>query len=143
MNYFGNWRIISTAPFPSFAMNPDALTDQLQDPTKALPTTPYRSDAPPRLQIREGLPFPLGATWDGQGVNFALFSGHAKKVELCLFDRATKEETQRLELPEFTDEVWHGYVSGLHPGTLYGFRVHGPYSPEEGHRFNQIGRAHV
>jgi isoamylase len=69
-------------------------------------------------------------------VNFALFSAHATKVELCLFDRAGKEEQQRIELPEFTDEIWHGYVSGLGPGAVYGFRVHGPFAPEEGHRFN-------
>jgi isoamylase len=118
-------------------MNTNAIADELREPAEpSIPPTPYRSDAPPRLQIREGLPFPLGATWDGQGVNFALFSCNATKVELCLFDPATGEETQRLELPEFTDEIWHGYVSGLRPGALYGFRVHGPYAPEEGHRFN-------
>jgi isoamylase len=88
------------------------------------------------LEIREGLPHPRGATWDGQGVNFALFSAHATKVELCLFDQAGKEELRRIELPEFTDEIWHGYVSGLCPGTVYGFRVHGPYEPDRGHRFN-------
>ncbi|MGB2668167.1 MAG: glycogen debranching protein GlgX, partial [Candidatus Acidiferrum sp.] len=88
------------------------------------------------LQISEGLPNPRGATWDGQGVNFALFSAHATKVELCLFDDTGKEEQQRIELPEFTDEIWHGYVKDLRPGTVYGFRVHGPYAPEKGHRFN-------
>ncbi|MGB2634242.1 MAG: glycogen debranching protein GlgX [Candidatus Acidiferrum sp.] len=88
------------------------------------------------LQVSEGLPNPRGATWDGQGVNFALFSAHARKVELCLFDDAGKEEQQRIELPEFTDEIWHGYVKDLRPGTVYGFRVHGPYEPEKGHRFN-------
>jgi isoamylase len=88
------------------------------------------------LEIREGLPYPRGATWDIKGVNFALFSAHATKVELCLFDAAGKEELQRIELPEFTDEIWHGYVRGLRPGTVYGFRVHGPYEPEHGHRFN-------
>ncbi|MGB7730042.1 MAG: glycogen debranching protein GlgX [Candidatus Acidiferrum sp.] len=88
------------------------------------------------LQISEGLPHPRGATWDGQGVNFALFSAHATKVELCLFDDTGKEEQQRIELPEFTDEIWHGYVKDLRPGTVYGFRVHGPYKPEKGHRFN-------
>ena len=88
------------------------------------------------LQISEGLPHPRGATWDGQGVNFALFSAHATKVELCLFDDTGKEEQQRIELPEFTDEIWHGYVKALRPGTVYGFRVHGPYEPEKGHRFN-------
>ena len=91
---------------------------------------------PKEGQIREGSPHPLGATWDGRGVNFALFSAHATKVELCLFDETGKNELQRIELPEFTDEVWHGYLPGLRPGSVYGFRVHGPYMPEEGHRFN-------
>jgi isoamylase len=89
-----------------------------------------------RLQIREGQPHPRGATWDPQGVNFALFSAHATKVELCLFDSTGKEELQRIELPEFTDEIWHGYVTDLRPGAVYGFRVHGPYAPAQGHRFN-------
>jgi isoamylase len=87
-------------------------------------------------RIHEGFPHPKGATWDGKGVNFALFSAHATKVELCLFDSKGREELQRIELPEFTDEIWHGYVEHLTPGTVYGFRVHGPYKPEEGHRFN-------
>ena len=87
-------------------------------------------------QVRAGLPYPRGASWDGQGVNFAVFSAHATKVELCLFDRFGKEEIQRIELPEFTDQIWHGYVLGLWPGAVYGFRVHGPYEPEKGHRFN-------
>jgi isoamylase len=88
------------------------------------------------VQIREGGPYPRGATWDGQGVNFALFSAHATKVELCLFDDTGKEELQRIQLPEFTDEIWHGYLAGLRPGSVYGFRVHGPYEPDKGHRFN-------
>jgi glycogen operon protein len=88
------------------------------------------------IELREGSPYPRGATWDGQGVNFALFSAHATKVELCLFDDAGKEERQRIELPEYTDEIWHGYLRGLRPGAVYGFRVHGPYEPEKGHRFN-------
>jgi len=88
------------------------------------------------VQVREGLAHPRGATWDGEGVNFALFSAHATKVELCLFDEVGKEEVQRIELPEFTNEIWHGYLKGLKPGTVYGFRVHGPYAPEQGHRFN-------
>jgi isoamylase len=87
--------------------------------------------------VREGLPHPLGATWDGeQGVNFALFSANATKVELCLFDDRGEKEIARIELPEFTDEIWHGYVSGVRPGSIYGYRVHGPYEPEAGHRFN-------
>ena len=87
-------------------------------------------------RIREGLPNPLGATWDGLGVNFALFSANATKVELCLFDANGETETARVELPEYTDEVWHGYLPDARPGTVYGYRVHGPYEPEQGHRFN-------
>ena len=83
-----------------------------------------------------GAPHDLGATLDGDGVNFALFSAHADRVELCLFDDSGRTETARLTLPEYTDEVWHGYVPGLKPGQLYGYRVHGPYRPEDGHRFN-------
>ena len=86
--------------------------------------------------LKPGLPFPLGATWDGTGVNFALFSANATKVELCLFDRAGKRELERVELPEYTDEIWHGYLSDIRPGQLYGYRVYGPYAPNEGHRFN-------
>jgi isoamylase len=78
----------------------------------------------------------LGANNDGEGVNFAIFSAHAERVELCLYDPSGKTEIARLALLEFTDEVWHGYVPGLKPGALYGYRVHGPYDPENGHRFN-------
>ena len=81
-----------------------------------------------------GKSYPLGATWDGLGVNFALFSAHATKVELCLFDRYGKAEVARIELPEYTDEVWHGYLPDARPGMLYGFRVHGPYEPAAGLR---------
>ncbi len=84
-----------------------------------------------------GDPYPLGATWDGEGVNFALFSEHASKVELCLFDSpSTKNESERLELPECSDLIWHGYLPEVRPGQLYGYRVHGPYDPKSGHRFN-------
>jgi isoamylase len=89
-----------------------------------------------RSRVREGQAFPLGASWDGLGVNFALFSAHATKVELCLFDDAGERELERVELPEFTDEVWHGYLPDARPGTVYGYRVHGPHAPEAGHRFN-------
>ncbi|MCE8018043.1 glycogen debranching protein GlgX [Halomonas sp. MCCC 1A17488] len=89
-----------------------------------------------RSRVREGAPFPLGATWDGLGVNFALFSANATRVELCLFDATGHQELERIELPEYTDEVWHGYLPDARPGQLYGYRVHGPYAPEEGHRFN-------
>jgi isoamylase len=87
------------------------------------------------VTVDGGAPFPLGATWDGRGVNFALFSTHATRVELCLFD-ADGRETRRIALPEFTNEIWHGYVKGIGPGQLYGYRVHGPYEPRAGHRFN-------
>ncbi len=83
-----------------------------------------------------GQPYPLGATWDGDGVNFALFSAHAERVELCLFDRTGRTEVERIDLPELTDEIWHGYLPDAAPGLLYGYRVHGPYAPEAGHRFN-------
>lgn len=87
-------------------------------------------------RLREGLPFPLGATWDGLGVNFALFSAHATKVELCLFDASGEVELERIELPEYTDEIFHGYLPDAHPGQIYAYRVHGPYEPQQGHRFN-------
>ncbi|MBC7576221.1 MAG: glycogen debranching protein GlgX [Tardiphaga sp.] len=83
--------------------------------------------------VEEGLPYPLGAHWDGSGTNFALFSGNATKVEICLFEGDTET---RIELPEYTDEVFHGYLPDVVPGTFYGYRVHGPYEPENGHRFN-------
>ncbi|MBB3458604.1 glycogen operon protein [Rhizobium sp. BK313] len=78
----------------------------------------------------------LGANYDGHGINFALFSAHAERAELCLFDETGKTEIERITLPEFTNEIWHGYIPGLKPGALYGYRIHGPYDPENGHRFN-------
>ncbi len=83
-----------------------------------------------------GEPFPLGATWDGKGVNFALFSAHAERVELCVFDERGRREVRRIELPAYTDQVWHGYVREARPGLRYGYRVYGPYDPARGHRFN-------
>jgi len=84
-----------------------------------------------------GRPHPLGATWDGLGVNFALFSEHATAVELCLFNAvADGREAARVRLPERTDHVWHGYFPDVRPGQLYGYRVHGPYAPGDGHRCN-------
>ncbi|MEM8701179.1 MAG: glycogen debranching protein GlgX [Pseudomonadota bacterium] len=83
-----------------------------------------------------GSPNRLGALFDGEGTNFSLFSANAQKVELCLFSGDGKSETQRIALPERSGPVWHGYLPGLHPGALYGYRVHGPYAPEHGHRFN-------
>jgi isoamylase len=87
------------------------------------------------LRLWPGLPYPLGASWDGAGVNFALFSAHATKVELCLFDQDGKE-TDRVALPEMTHEIWHGYFPDLRPDQHYGYRVHGPYEPDAGQRFN-------
>jgi len=99
-------------------------------------------------RVREGLPYPRGAHWDGKGVNFAVYSAHATKVEVCLFEKGT--EVERVELPEYRDETWHGYVPELRPGQIYGYRVHGPYAPDEGHRFNPnklvldpYARAHI
>ncbi|ETR78713.1 glycogen debranching protein [Afipia sp. P52-10] len=88
------------------------------------------------MRISEGSPVRLGATWDGRGTNFALFSAHAERVELCLFDGQGRREIERIALPERTEDVWHGYFSEVSPGQLYGYRVYGPYDPERGHRFN-------
>ena len=92
--------------------------------------------SPIPVRLESGSPYPLGATFDGLGVNFAVFSAHAEKIELCLFDEAGRQEIARLELPEWTDEIWHGYLPDARPGLLYGFRAYGPYEPEAGHRFN-------
>jgi isoamylase len=89
-----------------------------------------------RYRLREGSPNPRGAHWDGRGVNFSLFSAHATAVELCIFDTLGGRELERIMLPEYTDEIWHGYVEGVGPGDAYGYRVHGPHAPEVGHRFN-------
>jgi glycogen operon protein len=105
--------------------------NKIQITTAISPTSAWQ-----RQRVQEGRPFPLGATWDGLGVNFALFSAHATKVELCLFDIDGTHEVERIELPEYTDEVWHGYLPDARPGQVYGYRVYGPYSPAEGHRFN-------
>ena len=89
------------------------------------------------MRIWPGQPYPLGATWDGEGVNFALFSQHASGVDLCLFDRPEDAtERVRISLGERTDQIWHCYLPDVRPGQLYGYRVHGPYAPAEGHRFN-------
>jgi len=89
------------------------------------------------VQTRPGRPYPLGATWDGTGVNFALFSEHATAVDLCLFDAADpSREVRRIAVTERTDQIWHVYLPEARPGLLYGYRVHGPYAPAEGHRFN-------
>ena len=89
------------------------------------------------MRVWPGRSYPLGATWDGAGVNIALFSENATKVELCLFDsRDATKESQRIPLSEHDDKVWHCYLPDVIPGQLYGFRVHGPYEPAKGHRFN-------
>ena len=90
----------------------------------------------PITAVWPGQPYPRGATWDGEGVNFSVFSARADKVELCLFDTSGKHELQRIELRERTDEIWHAYLPEARPGLLYGYRVHGPYAPEKGDRFN-------
>jgi len=86
--------------------------------------------------VDDGLPAPLGANWDGRGVNFALFSSHATAVDLCLFDPTGRKETRRIRFGARTGDVWHGYLRGVYPGQLYGYRVHGPYEPDHGHRYN-------
>jgi len=94
------------------------------------------TDALAITAVWPGQPYPRGATWDGEGVNFSLFSGRAEKVELCIFDQSGRHELQRIELRERTDEIWHSYLPEARPGLLYGYRVHGPYDPEKGDRFN-------
>jgi isoamylase len=85
--------------------------------------------------VKEGLPYPRGASWDGQGTNFTIFSAHATKAEVCLF-ASDGTETDRIELPEYTDQIFHGYLPDVGPGQFYGYRMHGPYEPTQGHRFN-------
>jgi isoamylase len=87
--------------------------------------------------MQAGRPMPLGATWTGDGVNFALFSAHAEAVYLCLFDVSGRRELARLPMPERTGDVWHGFLPGAGPGLVYGYRVHGRYAPRQGHRFNK------
>ena len=89
------------------------------------------------MRVWPGNSYPLGATWDGKGVNFALFSEYATQVELCFFDTVDAAQPSRcLTMPEQTDQVWHAYLPEVLPGQLYGYRVHGPYEPQQGHRFN-------
>ncbi|MGH7737796.1 MAG: glycogen debranching protein GlgX [Candidatus Tyrphobacter sp.] len=88
------------------------------------------------VRVWPGRPYPVGATWQGTGVNFALFSEHAEKVELCIFDERGRRELHRIRMPEYTDQVWHCFLPDALPGTLYGYRVYGPYDPSAGHRFN-------
>ncbi len=92
--------------------------------------------SPYPTRLSAGHPYPLGASFDGLGVNFAVFSANADRIDLCVFDSSGRRQLACLELPEWTDEVWHGYLPGANPGLLYGFRAHGRYEPENGHRFN-------
>ncbi|WP_376986711.1 glycogen debranching protein GlgX [Bosea sp. R86505] len=89
-----------------------------------------------QFDVQAGDSTDLGAVHDGEGTNFAIFSAHADRVELCLFDESGETETVRITLPEYTNEIWHGYLPGVKPGQRYGYRVHGRFAPEEGHRFN-------
>src|SRR5215470_16147554 len=87
-------------------------------------------------RLEPGRTHPLGANWDGLGVNFAIFSANATLIELCLFDASGRRELARLRMHEPETDVWHGYLPHASPGLLYGYRVHGPYEPQHGHRFN-------
>lgn len=89
-----------------------------------------------QFEVSAGYHHALGAHWEGAGVNFALFSAHAERVELCIYDTSGKRERERITLPECTDQIWHGYVAGVLPGDCYAYRVHGPYDPVHGYRFN-------
>src|SRR5690349_22939076 len=107
-------------------------TLQLGSPRAPLPLRSHRT-----MRIWPGRPYPLGATWDGAGVNFALFSEHATKVELCLYEsHEDAKESERIEVRYRDDQVWHCYLPDALPSQLYGYRVHGPYDPAKGHRFN-------
>jgi len=88
------------------------------------------------LKLQSGHPWPLGAHWDGNGINFAVFSAHAHKMELCLFDETGEHEVARHTLPAHTSDVWHGYLPDARPGQVYGLRAYGPWRPDRGHRFN-------
>ena len=89
------------------------------------------------MRVWPGQPYPLGATWDGEGVNFAIFSENATGVTLCLFDaHGDAKERHRIPVLERSDQIWHCYLPDVRPGQLYGYRVDGPYAPQEGHRFN-------
>ena len=99
--------------------------------------TPWKAQRQSGVRIYPGKPSPLGATWDGMGVNFALYSRHAVEVALLLFDDpGDRHPARTISLPERTGPIWHGYIPNLRPGQLYGYRVYGPYEPHEGHRFN-------
>ena len=122
----------SVSPAPQTHPAPAApfITDESVDTAKH-----SAAGGRPR-EVWQGRPYPLGATWSGEGVNFALFSENATGVLLCLFDDIGQAEVERVRLVERTDQVWHCFIPGLRPGQLYGYRVEGPYEPEQGHRFN-------
>lgn len=113
----------------------DIATTEQRPPPPEKPL-PDRIPTRARARVWPGRPYPLGATWDGKGVNVAVFSLHAEKIEFCLFDSTGERELERVVLPEYTNEVWHGYFPDLRPGQLYGLRAYGPYAPDQGHRFN-------
>src|SRR6202167_6658740 len=89
-----------------------------------------------KTKIQEGLPYPRGGTWDGKGTTCAVFSANATKVEVCIFDKTGAQELDRIELPEYTDQIWHGYLADIRPNTVYVSRVPGPYRPEAALGFN-------
>jgi isoamylase len=150
----------ATAPVPEEPLTPDEGSTEMGTVVDASPAATHAADtqfvpaiadaqvgAPqvhtdtraikkPIGAVWPGVPYPRGATWDGEGVNFSLFSANAEKVELCIFDSQGRRELQRIELKERTDDAWHAYLPEGRPGLLYGYRVHGPYDPERGHRFN-------
>src|SRR5262249_22661759 len=111
---------------PDYSRWPSPSPDPPPSPPIPVPCTSLEPH--PCVRVWPGYPYPLGATWTGTGVNFAIFSAHATKVELCLFDApdATRE-TERIALPEQTDQVWHGFLPDARPNQIYGYRVHGPY----------------
>jgi pullulanase/glycogen debranching enzyme len=104
----------------------------------AAPAGPAIDSAPGALRLEAGSPQPLGANWTGRGTNFTVFSSHADRVELCLFDASGRDEIARLALPSRTGDLWHGFLPARcgGPGLQYGYRVHGPYDPARGLRFN-------
>jgi isoamylase len=106
--------------------------DQAVTDSAVAQSTPAR----PYTAVWPGQPYPRGATWDGEGVNFSVFSQHATRVDLCIFDPSGRREIQQIQLRERTDDMWHAYLPEARPGLLYGYRVHGPYEPAKGHRFN-------
>ena len=115
-----------------------ATRDGLQPDSMDAVTTDHHQPGTPNAvtRIEVGRPWPMGAHWDGTGVNFAVFSAHAQAMDLCLFDTGGERELARLPLPGHTGDVWHGYLPGAQPGLVYGLRAHGPWRPDKGHRFN-------